>query len=207
MKSPVFLFVCSLFGFVNLVGQSETTPVVAATYTNEIDKLLQEGKVQEAFQWIVNNDQTTVKEHIFLNEIPAPPFKEMERAQVFMKMLQDIGVDSAWIDEVGNVLALRKGTVGGRTVALDAHLDTVFPEGTDVTVAVSHDTLFAPGIGDDTRGLAMVLAVLKSMNAYHIETAADILFVGTVGEEGLGDLRGVKHLFRDGGPRMILDIY
>jgi tripeptide aminopeptidase len=117
-------------------------------------------------------------------------------------MMKKLGVDSIWIDDEGNALALRKGTKGDRTVVLDAHLDTVFPEGTDVTVRVNGDTLFAPGVGDDTRGLAMVLAVLRTMNAYDIQTEADVLFVGTVGEEGLGDLRGVKYLFREGGPKI-----
>src|SRR5690606_26331072 len=109
-----------------------------------------------------------------------------------------------WIDSVGNVLALRRGSGGGgaAAVALGGHLDTVFPEGTDVTVQVRGDTLFAPGVGDDTRGLIALLQVLRALVAADLRTAADLLFIGTVGEEGLGDLRGVKHLFRDGGPRI-----
>jgi di/tripeptidase len=83
-------------------------------------------------------------------------------------------------------------------VALDAHLDTVFPEGTDVTVKISGDTLKAPGIGDDTRGLAVVIAVLRALEKASVETSADVLLIGSVGEEGLGDLRGVKHLFEKG---------
>ncbi len=142
----------------------------------------------------------TRSEHILLNEIPAPPFKEERRAEQFLKMLQEIGVDSAWIDQEGNVVALRRGKLGSRTIALDAHLDTVFPEGTEVTVSTNQDTLFAPGIGDDTRGLAMVLAVLRALNQAAISTKADVLFIGTVGEEGLGDLRGVKYLFSEAGP-------
>jgi acetylornithine deacetylase/succinyl-diaminopimelate desuccinylase-like protein len=85
---------------------------------------------------------------------------------------------------------------------LDAHLDTVFPEGTDVKVRVKNDTLFAPGIGDDTRALSMLLTIIESMKATNIQPKDNILFVGTVGEEGLGDLRGVKHLFRDNGPQI-----
>ena len=79
-------------------------------------------------------------------------------------------------------------------------MDTVFPEGTDVTVKIKNDTLFAPGIGDDTRGLAMLITILRAMNQHNIDTEADVLFIGTVGEEGLGDLRGVKHLFSEKGP-------
>ena len=85
-----------------------------------------------------------------------------------------------------------------RTVAIAGHLDTVFPEGTDVTIRARGDTLYAPGIGDDTRGLATVLAVLRAMNEADVRADADILFIGNVGEEGQGDLRGVKHLFREG---------
>jgi acetylornithine deacetylase/succinyl-diaminopimelate desuccinylase-like protein len=81
-------------------------------------------------------------------------------------------------------------------------LDTVFPEGTDVTVRQRGDTLFAPGIADNTRGLVTVLALLRALNESDIQTRSNLLFIGTVGEEGLGDLRGMKHLFRDGGPRI-----
>jgi acetylornithine deacetylase/succinyl-diaminopimelate desuccinylase-like protein len=106
------------------------------------------------------------------------------------------------VDEVGNVLGLRRGSGSGEVLAITGHLDTVFPEGTDVSIRMSGDTLFAPGIADDTRGLAALLAILRAMNEADVRTAADVLFVATVGEEGLGDLRGVKHLFRDGGPRI-----
>lgn len=87
-------------------------------------------------------------------------------------------------------------------LAVSGHLDTVFPERTDVTVRERGDTLFAPGIVDDGRGLVAVLHILRALEAAGIETESDVLFIGTVGEEGLGDLRGVKHLFREGGPRI-----
>jgi acetylornithine deacetylase/succinyl-diaminopimelate desuccinylase-like protein len=135
-----------------------------------------------------------------LTEIPAPPFKEEVRGEKYADMLQVAGADSVWIDAVGNVIALRKGNSGGHTVALDAHLDTVFPEGTEVKVKQKGDTLYAPGIGDDTRGLMVVLTVLRALEENEIETESDVLFIGSVGEEGLGDLRGVKHLFRELGP-------
>lgn len=127
---------------------------------------------------------------------------EEKRAARFKQMLEEAGADKVWIDEVGNVLALRKGKGIGKTIALDAHLDTVFPEETDVTVKMKGDTMFAPGIGDDTRGLVMVLTALRAMNKAEIKTTADVLFIGTVGEEGLGDLRGVKHLFKKNEPKI-----
>ena len=158
--------------------------------------------VKKAFQLIESQKDRTLADHILLTEIEAPPFKEEKRAAQFFKMMKTIGVDSIWKDEVGNVLALRKGKKGGKVIALDAHLDTVFPEGTDVKVKLRGDTIYAPGVSDDTRGLAMLIRVLSAMNEAKILTEADVLFVGSVGEEGLGDLRGVKHLFSDNGTKI-----
>jgi len=171
-------------------------------FVEEIEKLASKKPVRNAFQIIMDLEPETRKEHILLTEIPAPPFKEDARGRQFAKMIKEIGVDSVWTDEIGNVIALRKGVDRKRTVALDAHLDTVFPEGTDVTVRYAGDTLKAPGIGDDTRGLAVILAVLKSMNQANIKTQDDVLFIATVGEEGLGDLRGVKYLFGEKGVKI-----
>ena len=171
-------------------------------YVDEMARLQADGRVREAIRLIETDDAQTMADLLELTQIPAPPFMETARGLRFLEMMRDLGVDSAWIDDEGNALALRKGTGDGPVVALTGHLDTVFPEGTDVSVRQVGDTLFAPGIADDTRGLATVLAVLRAMNEAEVRTGGDVLFVGTVGEEGLGDLRGVKHLFRDGGPRI-----
>jgi tripeptide aminopeptidase len=163
-------------------------------YSQQVQALTKLKVVQDAFAIIDKLEPTTRKEHIELTEVPASPFKESVRANYFKKMLEAAGADNVWIDSVGNVLALRKGKKGTRTVVLDAHLDTVFPEGTDVNVKIKGDTLFAPGIADDTRGLIAMLTVLKTLEQAPLETTDDVLFVGTVGEEGLGDLRGVKFI-------------
>ena len=170
----------------------------------EIRALAERPEVEKAFRTIVELEPQTEAELIELTEIPAPPFKEEVRAKRYAEKLREIGgFESVAIDEVGNVIARRKGQSGdGRTMAIAAHLDTVFPEGTDVTVRREGDRLYAPGVGDDTRGLVLVLAVMRALNAAEIRTKADVLVVGTVGEEGLGDLRGVKHLFREGGQRI-----
>ena len=139
---------------------------------------------------------------IELTEIPAPPFGEAARAARFAEMLQVAGLPEVSIDAVGNVIARRAGVGAGETVAIVAHLDTVFPAGTDVTVTRRGERLYAPGIGDDTRGLVLLLNVARILERADIRTVADILFVGSVGEEGLGDLRGVRHLLRRGGPRV-----
>lgn len=138
-----------------------------------------------------------VSDIIAITQIPAPPFKEEVRAKAFAEMLRKRGLDPS-IDEAGNVLALRKGSEAGPAVVVSAHLDTVFPEGTDVTVKREGTKLMAPGVGDDSAGLATLLALLDSMNAGKVQTKSDVLFVGTVGEEGRGDLRGVRQLFTNG---------
>ncbi len=166
-------------------------------YKQEIKKLAQQKKVLAAFSIIDELEPATLQDHIRLTEIPAPPFKESVRAAAYKKLLEEAGADKVWIDSVGNVLAWRKGTIGKKTIALDAHLDTVFPEGTDVTVRKRGDTLFAPGILDDTRGLAVVLTVLRALEKATIETKENLLIIGSVGEEGAGDLRGVKAIFKN----------
>ena len=148
---------------------------------------------------IENEYQRIVDEGIKLTEIPAPPFKEEKRGKEFAAMVKAAGLSDVKIDPEGNVLALRKGTKGdGKFVVVSAHLDTVFPEGTDVKVKRQGTKLMAPGIGDDTFSLAVLLSQIRAMQAANIKTHDDILFVATVGEEGQGDLRGVRYLFTKG---------
>ena len=139
-----------------------------------------------------------VAEIIQLTEIPAPPFKEDARGAAYLEMLRAAGLSNVERDAEGNVMGLRRGTGGGPLIAIAAHLDTVFPEGTDVKVKRDGTRLAAPGIGDDTRSLAVLLAMIRAMDAAGIQTKSDILFIGDVGEEGLGDLRGMKYLFQKG---------
>lgn len=181
-----------------MLARAQNKPEIFKEYRKEVQEAVQDPKIKKAFEVIDKLDAQTMRDLVVLTEIPAPPFKEDKRAMKFKELLEEAGAKKVWIDEVGNVLALRKGTNGSRKVVLDAHLDTVFPIETDVKVRIKGDTLMAPGIGDDTRGLAMVLAVFRAMNEANIQTESDLLFVGTVGEEGLGDLRGVKYLFREG---------
>lgn len=183
-------------------AQDEKTAFSSAAYKAEVDKITKNKKIQQAFKIIQDLEPVTIKELIELTQIAAPPFQEQKRAERFKQMLTEAGIDSIWVDKVGNVIALRKGKGNGKTIVLEAHLDTVFPLETDVTVKTKGDTLFAPGIGDDTRGLSMVLTVIKSMNQAGIATASDILFVAAVGEEGLGDLRGVRNLFKPGSRKI-----
>jgi acetylornithine deacetylase/succinyl-diaminopimelate desuccinylase-like protein len=113
-------------------------------------------------------------------------------------MLREAGLEDCEMDAEGNVMGLRRGLGNGQLIVVAAHLDTVFPPGTDLKVRREGTRLYAPGIGDDTRSLAMNLAFLRAMDAAGIRTKHDILFVGNVGEEGLGDLRGMRFLFTKG---------
>lgn len=135
---------------------------------------------------------------IRITETPAPPFKERARAELFAAMLRDAGLSDVTIDAEGNVLALRHGTHAGPVFVVSAHLDTVFPEGTPIEVTRAGDRLMAPGIGDDSLGLASILAWVRALETGGIATQSPILFVGMVGEEGPGNLRGVRHLFTKG---------
>lgn len=192
----------AVIGAVLALSPMATEAQSTAEYDRQIEQLMNHPAVRSALDHIVETDDQTMDDLMTLTQIPAPPFMEDERGQAFLEMMVEIGVDSAWVDEVGNVIGLRRGTGSGEVLAIAGHLDTVFPPETDVSIRVSGDTLFAPGIADDTRGLATILAVLRAMNDADIRTEGDILFIGNVGEEGIGDLRGMKHLFRDGGPKI-----
>jgi tripeptide aminopeptidase len=157
-------------------------------------------KVIKTLEDIKADDARTFAEQKRITEIPAPPYKEKIRAEYYLKRFHELGFKDAAIDSEGNVIGLRKGSGGGRPkLVVSAHLDTVFPEGTDVSLKEKDGVILAPGIGDDSRGLAALLSLIKSINANEITTVGDIMFVGTVGEEELGNLRGVKALFRDHG--------
>jgi acetylornithine deacetylase/succinyl-diaminopimelate desuccinylase-like protein len=179
---------------------SIATTVFASGSTTEIRSIAERPAVQAALNHLVQLEPRLIDDMIELTEIPAPPFGEGPRAARFAEMLGEAGLDDVTTDEAGNVIGRRPGRGGGRVVAFAAHLDTVFPIGTDVTVKIDGNRFIAPGIGDNTRGLVVVLGLVRVLERASIETDADILFIGNTGEEGLGDLRGVRHLFREGGP-------
>jgi tripeptide aminopeptidase len=163
-----------------------------------LQSLLANPKVIKTLDDLKADDARALEEQKHITEIPAPPFKEKVRAEYYLKRMQELGFKDAAIDAEGNVIALRKGTGGGRPkLVVSAHLDTVFPEEVDVTVKEKDGVINAPGIGDDSRGLAALLSLVKAMNENGVATVGDLLIVGTVGEEELGNLRGVKALFRD----------
>jgi len=201
--SIAMLALASACASIDPIDSSEESPyVVADQYTQEISGLEANEKIRTAFAHTIALNARSLEDLIELTEIPAPPFAEERRGARFAELLREAGLTDVTIDAVGNVIGRRPGRMGERVIAYAGHLDTVFPEETDLTVRVEGDTYYAPGIGDNTRGLVVVLGVLRAMQHASIETNADILFIGNVGEEGLGDLRGVKHLFREGGDRL-----
>ena len=163
-----------------------------------VRRVLESPAFKEAAAFLDRTHDRLVAETIQLTEIPAPPFKEAARAKAFLALLTQTGLSNVETDAEGNVTGLRKGTGGGPLVAIAAHLDTVFPEGTDVKVRRSGNRLAAPGVGDDSRSLAVLLAIVRAMDAAGVKTTSDILFVADVGEEGPGDLRGMRYLFQKG---------
>ena len=157
-----------------------------------------EWNLTELLETIVRIDSQTLEDQVAICEIPAPPFEETERGLDYARRFRDLGMSDVRIDSVGNVIATLEGSEGARPrVVLSAHLDTVFPPGTDVSVTREGTELKGPGIIDDCRGLAVVLAVAKIWQQFEIEPQGSLLFVGTVGEEGAGNLRGVRQLFAD----------
>jgi acetylornithine deacetylase/succinyl-diaminopimelate desuccinylase-like protein len=170
----------------------------AQTPDARIQKIVGSSEFRSAAAFLESDYERFVRELIALTEIPAPPFKEQKRAAAYLEMLRALGLSDVEMDDEGNVMGVRKGKAGGPMLAVLGHLDTVFPEGTDVTVKPSGTRLMAPGVGDDTRALALILTLARAMNSAGLETTSDILFVGNVGEEGEGDLRGVKHLLQKG---------
>lgn len=163
-----------------------------------VGKIISSPGFKTAVQTLADQHDQTVADIITLTEIPAPPFKEAARGKALLARWKAAGLSDVEMDAEGNVTGVSPGTRTkgkGPYVVLAAHQDTVFPEGTDVKVRREGTKLMAPGIGDDTRSLAVLLAYMRALDAAKIRTKADVLFVANVGEEGPGDLRGVRYLF------------
>lgn len=159
------------------------------------DRLLGTPAIKNAVDAARRNEPAVIDEQARLCEIEAPPFKEGKRAAALKATFEALGLKNVRIDAVGNVLGERPGTAPRPHVVFSAHLDTVFPEGTSVKTTRLGSVIKGPGISDDCRGLAVLVGVIGALNEARVQTPGSITFVGTVGEEGLGDLRGVKHLF------------
>jgi len=197
--APILLAALCAAGVAHAQGSAvaptptQVRPAVDQAYT----QLLGAPHIKQLLDAVQADHERSIEDLKMLTEIEAPPFKEQKRAEAFLARLKALGLTDARIDSEGNVIGLRKGTGNGPKLMISAHLDTVFPAGTDVKVKERDGKLYAPGISDDTRGLAVLLSWLKVLNDNKIQTVGDLLFVGNVGEEELGNLRGMKAVFRD----------
>lgn len=161
--------------------------------------LLQKPEMQKALVSIEERKIPIIEEWIAVTEIPAPSTKEQARAKYVRAEMEKLGLTDIRSDSMMNLSGVRKGTGGGPTVALAAHMDTVFPEGTDLKVKREGDILRAPGIGDDTGNLIATLEVFRALNRAGIKTKGDLIFVATVQEE-IG-LIGAKYWLENSGVR------
>ena len=157
--------------------------------------LLESKIMQAALEYLKEDDARTLKEHLELVAIPAPSNHEELRAKDMLRRFTELGLEDVHMDEVWNVLGTVKGTLGSPVVMLAGHLDTVFPASVDLTPKIIDGIVHAPGITDDTRALAELLTIVRAIKETGITPIGDLVFCANVGEEGLGDLRGVKHIF------------
>ena len=170
-------------------------PPLNSEVLSAVEKLAAKPEVRAAFTEAERDVDRAMREQIELCEIEAPTFHEENRARRVAELMRTYGLKDVVIDPIGNVVGRRPGRGNGPVLALGAHMDSVFPAGTDVKVRQEGRIYHAPGIGDNCSGLRALLQILRMYEDNHIETEGDLLFVGTVGEEGNGDIRGAKALF------------
>jgi acetylornithine deacetylase/succinyl-diaminopimelate desuccinylase-like protein len=171
---------------------------VRPTSPQDIARLAALPQVHAAFAWFRSNERELSERQLELTGIPAPPFAEQPRAEWLKQRFLELGLEDVHIDEIGNVIGLRRGTSpAAPLVALTAHIDTVFPAGSNVAARREGTRLFGPGVTDNAAGVTALLALAGALRDTGIRHRASILFVGNVGEEGEGDLRGMRHLFTE----------
>ncbi len=181
-----------------LLSLTLLAPALGAAQPGDVGALLMSDKaVVTALERAKTNEPEIIAEQIRICEIPAPPFGEEKRGLELKAIFTRLGLKNVRIDAVGNVLGERPGKAPKPHLVMAAHLDTVFPIETDVKVTKDGPWLKGPGIGDDCRGLAVLIGVVRALDEAGVTTEGSITFVGNVGEEGLGDLRGTKALFNE----------
>ena len=176
-----------------------TEPELSRAARQDVTRVAALPEVHAALAWFRAHARDLIDDQLELTKIPAPPFGEHERAEWLRQRFVDLGLTDVHIDEIGNVIGLRPGSEAKpkKVVAVTAHIDTVFPEGTTIKVRREGDRLFGPGISDNAAGVVGLLATAEALKAADVKTQMPILFVGNVGEEGEGDVRGMRHLFGD----------
>lgn len=167
--------------------------------TASIARIAADRRVHQAFQWLHLNEKRVMQWQAELVGVPAPPFGEGPRAERLRALFSEMGLDDAHLDGAGNAVATLCGTdPGRRCVLLSAHIDTVFPADTPIAPVLEGTRLTAPGACDNGAGLAAMLAMAAAMQSAGLRTALDVVLIGNVGEEGEGDLRGMRHVYGNG---------
>ena len=174
-------------------------PFVPLTVQHEIARLAALPETRAAFTWLRVEEAQFAAWQLEMARIPAPPFGETARGQWLQERFRELGLEDVHADEVGNVFGVRhdhaKRTANKQYTVLSAHIDTVFPAGTPLNLRQQGNRLYGPGVSDNGAGVAALLAVAAALRASKIALATPILFIGNVGEEGEGDLRGMRHIF------------
>ena len=178
--------------FISMRAQDATK---LAPYTALVRALAAEPQMKSSFDFVDRNRDAILREWTAITEINAPSGHEQERAKYIERLLRKYKLQKIYYDAVGNLIALRKGTGGGPTVVFDSHMDTVFQPGLKIKATVRGGTIYAPGIGDDTRNVEAMLASIRALDAAHVKTKGDLLFVFTVEEETT--FKGVKQFVQD----------
>ncbi len=186
-----------LFASANAGPQAYKTP---PDYISEAKRMMDRVDVKRAFAHVDAHREQILAEWIAITEINAPSGKERKRAEAVRRRLESYQLDRVYYDSVGNLIAVRKGTGGGKAVVFDAHLDTVFQEGLEIKAQVRDGKIYAPGIGDDTRNVEALLASIRALNDAGIKTKADLIFVFSVEEET--DMLGAKHFVKENKDRI-----
>jgi tripeptide aminopeptidase len=169
-------------------------PDLAPSVQQEVARLAAAPEVRSAFNWFRAQEPQFLQWQMEMARIPAPPFGESARAAWLSEKFRDVGLDDVRIDDVGNVFGTHPG-FGKRYVALSAHIDTVFPANTPLNIRQQGSRIYGPGVSDNGAGVASMLAIAALLRAVRLRHASPLVFIGNVGEEGEGDLRGMRHIF------------
>src|ERR1041385_5153027 len=193
--APALALACAALAFAQTGADRPARVGAGAPYDEQVKALLARPEMQAAFADVDKNREAIRKEWIALTEINAPSGKEAERAAFIESILRGYKSVEVRRDSAGNIIATRRGTGGGPLVVIDAHMDTVFQEGLKIKVTEREGRLYAPGIGDDTRNVEAMLAMIRALDAANVKTKGDLVFLFTVEEETT--FKGVNQFVKD----------
>jgi tripeptide aminopeptidase len=178
----------------SMANKPDDVQEISSGVKREIARVLASAHVQAAIEGFRGQESQLRDWQMEMARIPAPPFGEAERAQWLARRFRELGLENVHEDSVGNVLGLRTGS-SDQCVTVSAHIDTVFPAGTPLNIRQEGSRLYGPGISDNGAGVAALLGIAAALKSAQISHEVSVLFIGNVGEEGEGDLRGMRHIF------------